>query len=421
MRWLYDLGTRLYHTGIRAAAPFSDKARAWVEGRRHWHDRLRIWRSRRPQQPLIWMHCASLGEFEQGRPVLEALRQEYPHHLIALTFYSPSGYEQRRNWPGADFIDYLPPDGPRNARRWVNDLQPDLAIFVKYEFWYYHLQALQRAGVPTLLIAAHFRPEQVFFRTLGLFFQRMLMGFDHIFTQDEASAALLPRAGVASANITVAGDPRVDRVLAIPGEPFAEEILDAFSAGHRVLVAGSSWPPDEERLIAWARAHRPADVRLLIVPHDISESHIRQLMQQLPADDVVRYTLATARQAARCTFLVVDTIGLLNRLYRYGHIAWIGGGFGTGLHNTLEPAAYGLPVLFGPQYHKFIEAREMVERGGAVAVDTAESVREQLQDWLAPESGRAAGRTNLDYLREQAGSTRLIMQYLRDILQPYRP
>ena len=383
MRPLYYLATRLYHGAIRLAALGNDKARQWVEGRRNWKADLRRWRHANADSDVIWMHCASLGEFEQGRPVLERLRADYPQYKFVLTFYSPSGFEMRKNYPGADYIAYLPP--------------------------------LELQQVPAVLIAAHFRPDQVFFRKQpgSRFFQGMLQSFTHLFVQNEATAALLPRAGVSAAKVTVAGDPRVDRVIAITREAFADERLEAFARGAQLLIAGSTWPTDEERLLE-VFPELPSDWKLLLVPHDVNEDHVSALYQSLPLAGA-RYSRVTAAEAATQRILILDTIGLLNRVYRLGRIAYIGGGFGAGIHNTLEPAAYGLPVIFGPRYGKFPEARTLIERGGGFCMASANALRQVLARLREPGHYRRASAATSGYIAENKGSTERIVEKLQQL------
>ncbi len=277
---IYRLATTAYHAAIHLAALMGrEKADQWVDGRQNWRDNLTAWRTAHPG-PLLWMHCASLGEFEQGRPVLEAIRAERPDLVILLTFYSPSGYESRKNYSGADGVRYLPADSPRSARDWQKILRPDLAVFVKYEFWLFHLRELARAGVPTVLIAASFRRSQAFFNWWGSGYRRALHGFAHLFVQTEHDREVLATLPYPATKITRAGDPRLDRVLQLPAEPFMTRFWKLFAAGSHLVIAGSTWPADEEKLLpAFIRfaAAQPDQWKLLLVPHDVSESHVAEL------------------------------------------------------------------------------------------------------------------------------------------------
>ncbi len=392
-----------YHAAIRLAALLGNaKARAWVDGRRHWLSKLDRFRTQRSEVPLIWMHCSSLGEFEQGQPTLEYVRQAHPRHLIALTFFSPSGYEKRRHYAGADWVGYLPADTPANARNWVATLRPSLAIFVKYEFWYYHLRELDRQGVALALIAGSFRPGQIFFRPYGFFFRRLLRRFDLLTVQTARDQELLDDLHLPG-KVTVAGDPRTDRTLAIAGEAFSDARIAAFAAAHNLIIAGSTWPADEQILSTWL-PHLPTGWKLLIAPHELSPAHLEQLDALLPSD-TIRYSDApnpAALSAARV--LVLDTIGLLKKIYRYGRIAYIGGGFGTSIHNTLEPMAYRLPVIFGPKHDKFPEAVAAVHSGAAFVVTDTASLRSTLRDLADTEHYGAARQAVNQLISAAAGA-----------------
>ena len=344
------------------------------------------------------MHCASLGEFEQGRPVLEKLRETRPDWKVLLTFYSPSGYERCKNDALADHVAYLPADGPRRAAKWLAEVKPDLAIFVKYEFWFFHLRALHRAGVPTFLVAASFRETQSFFRPWGGWWRRMLGFFTAIIVQTENDKALLTGPGqIAEATITVAGDPRMDRTLQLAQTPFEDLLLKGFTEGPAVnIIAGSVWPED---VACWLKIwpDLPPDYRLILAPHQLHENEIRAWKKSFAA---LRYTEVSVDNVTGSRVLILDTIGILSRAYRYGNIAYVGGAFKTGLHNTLEPMAYGLPVIFGPRYHKFPEAITAVERGGAVSIGAAEDLLEALTHL----NENKAGNAQRAFCRENAGA-----------------
>jgi 3-deoxy-D-manno-octulosonic-acid transferase len=406
--WLYALAVGCYHLGIRVAALFSGKARLWVEGRKGWQAALRQWRSQPANQsaPVLWMHCSSLGEFEQGRPVLEGLRRALPGHRIVLTFYSPSGYERQRNYAGADYVAYLPADSPANARRWQEALAPELAVFVKYDFWLFHLQALFRRGTPVFLVAAHFRPRQVFFRPWGGLFRRTLRRFRWVFVQQDSDVALLQSIGVD--RVTYTGDPRVDRVAEVveTGDDFP--IIEAFAGRNKLLIAGSTWAPDEDLLLQWASSgHMPPGWKLLIAPHQVEEEHIRQLSAKITLP-WVSYLSTSPADTRDARIMVLNTIGVLSRAYRYGALAYIGGGFGAGIHNTLEPVAHGLPVVFGPRHHKFPEAEALIASGGGFCVTgPAEfgAVFEKLHTGSALSEASAAARGYINRNRGAAERT----------------
>ncbi|MEL6635345.1 MAG: glycosyltransferase N-terminal domain-containing protein [Bacteroidota bacterium] len=410
MLLLYQLTLRLYALGIHLLAPFHPKARRWVRGRREVARQLQ---KLDPDRPRLWMHCASLGEFEQGRPVLEALRHQWPDHQIVLSFFSPSGYEIRKNYPLADVICYLPLDSPGNARRWLDTVRPQLAIFVKYEFWYHYLHQLRDRNCPTLLIAAHFRPRQLFFRSYGGFFRSILHCFQHIFVQDTGSVELLRQIGQEAHSI--AGDPRIDRVLEIAGAAREFPLVAAFAEGRPVLVLGSSWPAEEQLLAELLdRADRPG-WRLLIAPHEIREKGLRRLESSLPGP-VLRYSQARPETAREARVLLIDNIGMLSALYRYGRLAFIGGGFGQGIHNILEPMAFGLPVIFGPRFEKFGEAVQLCQAGGTFSVNHVKELEQVWRQLDDTEHYQRAVEQTQQYLERNRGASRRIIAY---ILQHY--
>ncbi|MGI4835605.1 MAG: 3-deoxy-D-manno-octulosonic acid transferase [Janthinobacterium lividum] len=411
MQFLYSTGLGLYARAVRLAAPFHAKAAAWVAGRQGLLARIAAALAAETA-PRLWMHCASLGEFEQGRPLLEGLRRQYPGHKIVLTFFSPSGYEVRKNWPGADYVFYLPLDTAANAAEFVRLVQPSLAVFVKYEFWYYYLRELRQQGVPAVVVAAIFRPGQVFFKPWGGFFRQILSELHYIFTQDEASAQLLR--GLDLARVTVAGDTRFDTVAATASAPpRALPLVEAFVAdGAPLLIAGSTWPEDLPALAPLLRKHARA-LRYIMAPHEVSEDHLRQVEAALPGL-TVRYSRATPATVATARLLLIDNVGLLSQLYRFGRFAYVGGAFGAGLHNTLEAAAFGLPVFFGPRYERFQEAVELVALGCAFSVHSAQQLEAAFDRLYYNEEARLKVQdTSLDYVHSHAGATARILKELK--------
>jgi 3-deoxy-D-manno-octulosonic-acid transferase len=407
---LYRLATQAYFLAIRIAAMFQPKARLAIEGRRallqHIKNSLKI-----EPRPRIWMHCASLGEFEQGRPVLEALRQQYPGHALILSFFSPSGYEVRKNYEGADYVFYLPFDSPSSSRRFLDIVTPALAIFVKYEFWYFLLQGLEQRKIPTLLIAAIFRQDQGFFKWYGALQRRMLRAFTHLFVQDASSLQLL--SGIGVANATEAGDTRFDQVLQVAARQTVLPIADSFCTdGQPVLIAGSTWPEDEE-LLDDALKQLPASWKLILAPHEVDAKHIAALTQRF-GDRAVLWS-EWAEGAVDRRVLIVDRVGVLSQLYRYGRVAYIGGGFGKdGIHNVLEAAVYAVPCLHGPIYQKFLEAEELLNAGGSRVVKSAKELCDQIESWEADEAVYQQAATSArQYVASKAGATRQIMNYLR--------
>ncbi len=401
---IYNILTQAYFFGIKLASLWNPKAKQWVQGRVGVWDflEIKIAKQRADNQRLFWIHCASLGEFEQGRPVLEALRKSDPSVKILLTFFSPSGYEIRKDYPGADYITYLPADSAANAKRFVDLVRPDIAIFVKYEFWYHYLAQLKRQKIPTLLISAIFRPSQPFFKPYGGLHRAMLSCFTKIMVQDEASKSLLD--GIGFKQAVVAGDTRVDRVVEIANNPIDLPLVKKFCGDAPVLVCGSTWPPDEAMLYPIFTHPSFKDWKYILAPHDVQPTHLQAIASKLNVPFVRYSKLEHTPPNAR--LLLVDNIGYLSSLYQFGRIAYIGGGFGQGIHNILEPAAYGLPVLFGPKYGKFEEARWMVEKGGAFDVRSKDDLIASLANLLEND----ASSTVLNYIELNSGATQLVLR-----------
>ena len=418
LRFLYDLFIGAMSVGMHVAALFNEKTRKGIGGRRNWRTLLRV-SLLAEKKPTVWVHAASLGEFEQGRPVIEAIRAQFPDWRIVLTFFSPSGFEIRKNYAQADLVCYLPLDTRRNAFDFLEIIRPDVAIFVKYEFWANYLFELKKRGIPTLLVSALFREKQPFFQWYGAFWRRMLACFSHFFVQNHFSEKLLQSIGFQ--NITVAGDTRVDRVLQLAAQAPENAVLKSFSKNNNkdttyLLIAGSTWPADEAILLNVKRRPVADEVKFIFAPHDPSSTAVSRLKAMCPQDEfgvVFTYSEVGPANAGAATTLIIDNVGMLNTLYRYGRVAYIGGGFGKGIHNTLEPAAYGLPVIFGPKYEKFEEAREFVARGGAFVVRNAYELEAVLQQLQSPGFYENASRAVQAYLEENRGATDKILEFLR--------
>lgn len=409
MKVLYEWFIRLMTSGLHLAAFFHPKAQKWVNGRQNWRNRYATEFSKKGR--VLWIHAASLGEFEQGRPLIETFRERFPDWQIVLSFFSPSGYEIRKRYPQADFVCYLPADTRRNARDFLDLIRPDAAVFVKYEFWANYLSELKRRDTPTLLVSALFRPGQPFFRWYGAFWRRMLGCFSHIFVQNDDAARLLRKAGVQ--NLTVAGDTRVDRVLKLAENAPENETVRDFAGNNPVFIAGSAWEADEAVFLPALQKTEFQHFKIIIAPHEPSEKHLLQLTSRL-GRSYIRYSeyYATTPPA---DILIIDNVGMLNTLYRYGTIAFIGGGFGKGIHNTLEPAAFGLPVLFGPRFEKFEEARQLAARGGAFVIRGSADVVAVLNKLEDQEFYQKAARAARAYLEESRGATERIMRYFDEL------
>ena len=374
---MYNIVIFLYLCGVAIASIFNEKVRKMWRGERQ---AIRIIKEKmNPNAQYVWFHAASLGEFEQGRPLMEQLRREHPEYKILLTFFSPSGYEVRKNYEGADIITYLPLDTITNARRFLRTIRPVMAFFIKYEFWYNYLHILRHRGIPVYSVSSIFRPGQVFFRWYGKQYSRVLKCFTHFFVQNEVSRELLSTIGID--NVTVVGDTRFDRVLQIKAAAKQLPIVEQFKGNSKCFIAGSSWQPDEEIFISWFKNHQ--DWKLIIAPHVIAEDHLQQIEKMLGDRKVVRYTKATVDSVVDAEVLIVDCFGLLSSIYHYADVTYVGGGFGVGIHNTLEAAVWDVPVFFGPNNQRFQEEhpelmKELGEKAGAYVASLAGATRKIL-------------------------------------------
>lgn len=429
MNLLYNAGIRLYGAAARLASMSSDKVTRMLRGQAETIGRIRSFRAAMaPDGFDVWFHAASLGEFEQGRPLIDILLAQRPGIRILLSFFSPSGYEVRCNFHQQVAVVYLPFDLPANVDAFLDAAAPRMAVFVKYEIWANYLSALRRREIPVYIISAIFRPGQIYFRPWGGFFRDILKNFTHLYVQDERSRALL--AGVGITNVTVAGDTRFDRVTAIRKAcrelPEIELFKAAGAPDSVTLVVGSSWERDEEVYIPWLQAH--PQVRAIVAPHEFDERRLDVLRAQLGKDSTMllsefravfdRNREEAATVAARLRYLIVDCFGLLSSLYRFADIAYVGGGFGTGIHNINEAAVYGIPVVFGPRHQKFNEAAGLIECGGAYSVDSAQSLASVFDHLVSDTDARkASGRAADTYIRAHIGATPLIMKDIFNIIE----
>ncbi len=409
---MYSLAIHLYAFVVALISPFYRKARLMRLGQRQTNAILREKVDR--DSKYIWFHASSLGEFEQGRPMIEKIKSRYPAYKILLTFFSPSGYEVRKNYKGADIVCYLPFDTPARVNDFLDLARPSVAIFIKYEFWGNYLRELDRRGIPVYIISAIFRPEQLFFQWFGKPYRNMLRHFDHLFVQDERSKRLLGEYGIT--NVTVTGDTRFDRVWDVCGQAREIPLVERFLAGADgkrpfVMVAGSSWPPDEAIFIPYFHEH--PEMKLIIAPHEIHAEHLRSIEALLKRPSI-RLSEANETNIADKDCLIIDSFGLLSSIYRYGQVAYIGGGFGVGIHNTLEAAVYGIPVLFGPNYRKFKEAKDLIEVGGGFPVADANAFGRKMDELLTdPKALEAAGNAAGAFVRDNVGATEQILRQIK--------
>ena len=430
MRVLYTIGILLYSFGVRVAALFGHaKAMQWVKGRKRQgslssskgptQNEPVLRQAQEPDSDWVWFHAASLGEFEQGRPVIEALKERHPELKVSLSFFSPSGYEVRKDYPLADEVLYLPSDTPVHAAQWVRRHHYVAAVFIKYEFWFNYMQALKEAGIPLFYISLILKPDSYFFRWYGTWFLRQLRNVTHFFAQDEATAQLLQDHGMS--NVTVCGDTRFDRVAAIArqAKPFPE--VERFIDGRKCVIAGSTWPPDERLLLDFL-PQLPDDYCLIIAPHDISASHLTQIKAQFT--DCQFYTELNAESRSlslskgqSTRILIINTIGILSQLYQYARFVYIGGGFGVNIHNIQEPITFGCPVVFGPKYKSFREAVDLVALEGAFSIQNAEELKTVFLRLIDDEAFLIhASEVCIDYLNAQVGATQSIMERLEKTL-----
>ncbi|MCD8317989.1 MAG: 3-deoxy-D-manno-octulosonic acid transferase [Paraprevotella sp.] len=404
---MYSIALYLYALAVMIVSPSHRKARLMVKGQ--WNTFRILRKSILSNEKYVWFHAASLGEFEQGRPLMERLRREHPEYKILLTFFSPSGYEVRRNYQGADVVCYLPFDTPGNVHSFLRLVHPCMAFFIKYEFWNNYLHACRRRHIPVYSVSSIFRENQVFFRWYGRGYSDVLRCVTHFFVQNEASRELLARKGVT--NVTVVGDTRFDRVLDICRQAKDLPLVAAFKQQARVQVAGSSWAPDEDLIIPYFNSH--PEMKLVLAPHVVSEEHLKEIESKLERP-FLRYSRATAENVRDADFLIIDGYGLLSSVYRYGDFAYVGGGFGVGIHNVPEAAVYGIPVVIGPNNRKFCEAQDLLREGGCLEVTDADSYRRTMDRLLTDEEfleerGRIAGQ----YISRNAGAADLIFDCIK--------
>lgn len=407
----YILFTRLYPLAINLTSPFNQKAKLWIKGRKGVFEEMK--RSIIPGIPLIWMHCASLGEFEQGRPVFEQLKIKYPSYKILLTFFSPSGYEVRKNYNSADYVFYLPMDSRKNAVRLFEIAKPSLVIYIKYEFWYFYLQEAKKRNIPLLLVSAIFRKDQVFFKSYGSFYRKILSFFTHFFVQDNQSLSLLQSVGFKH-NVSVSGDTRFDRVIEIAEQFKPISSIESFCHNAEIIVAGSTWSEDDKELAHYV--NKRTDTKFIIAPHSIRKDRIVECLKLYKHSMLFSEINDNKQIASDINTLIVDNVGMLSSLYKYGTVCYIGGGFGAdGIHNVLEAAVYGKPVVFGPVYDKYLEAVELIESGGGISIENAVALKAVFDNLLKKDFNYLKiCKASLDYVHSKKGSTKKIIEFIQE-------
>ena len=413
VRSIYSLLVKITGYCLTVIATFHPKIKLFVNGRRETFTTLE--QAIQPSWKIIWVHVASLGEYEQGLPLVERLKKQFSDHKIVLTFFSPSGYEIKKDKTPADLVTYLPLDTSGNARRFLEIVRPKLAIFVKYEVWPNYLIELSTRQVPTLLVSGIFKKKQAYFQWYGRFLRRSLRYFTHFFVQDETSETLLKTLDFE--NITISGDTRFDRVAQIVQRDNQLTLIDSFKGDHHCLVAGSTWPEDEKILLPFINT-TTAKIRFIIAPHTIKKQHIQQLKAALTKKVVCYSELENHGQNPKENqVVIVDSVGLLTKIYSYADIAYVGGGFATGLHNTLEPAVFGIPVIIGPEYSDFVEATELVRQNGVLSIQNSKEFEIQVAKLLQETSfAKETGAINLSYIRKKVGATNTIMEYITPLI-----
>lgn len=406
MSFLYNLSIHIYLFLIHFASLFNKKVKQWVDGRENIFEK--IGKRIKPGEKIAWFHCASLGEFEQGRPVIEEFRKRNPHFKVLLTFFSPSGFEVRKNYEKADYVFYLPIDTSFNAKRFVELTNPSVVFFVKYEFWFNYIKKIKSKNIPFFIISANFRSGQHFFKWYGGWFRKQLKTITHIFVQNNESLELLKEISITQ--VTVAGDTRFDRVSEITKNVKDFPVIQKFCQNADVFIAGSSWPPDEDILTTFINSGK-TNYKFIIAPHIVDKPHIAGLLEKIKKRHVVLYSEADEDNVMYAKVLVIDSIGILSHVYRYGKIAYIGGGFGSGIHNILEAATFGMPVIFGPKYHKFHEAVELIKEGGAFSINnSAEFLNIVMPLYNDPSALKERSAIAKKFVQKNIGATRIILE-----------
>jgi 3-deoxy-D-manno-octulosonic-acid transferase len=410
---LYNISIGILRFLFWLASFFNSKATLFTKGRKDIFKKIKS-SLRENKSPVIWVHCASLGEFEQARPVIEKFKSEFQSYKILLTFFSPSGFEVRKNYDQADYIFYLPWDTHKNAVRFITEIQPAMAIFIKYEFWFHYTAELKKRNIPILSVSSIFRTDQLFFKSYGGFYRNILKNFSHFFVQNDESIRLLKSININ--NSTKAGDTRFDRVNELVKSSAELSIVEKFKNNEKIMVIGSCWPEDLDVLIPFINENY-YHIKFIIAPHEISESFISNL-EKVVNSETVRYSQAEKRKVEDCQIMIIDNIGMLGRLYRYGEFAFVGGAFGKGLHNILEAACYGIPIFFGDKnYEKFQEAVDLINRGGAFEVSDYLDFKHKYEMINLPQTFLLACEVTRQYVEENLGATEKVMVYCRKTLK----
>ena len=418
MRTLYDFILFIFNSLIGLSAFLKNpKAKLWIRGRKNWEEIISKAVSKAGKK-RIWFHCASLGEFEQGRPLIEKIKSNDPSIFIVLSFFSPSGYELRKNYPVADLVCYLPLDTKSNAKKFISIIAPTCIVFIKYEFWFHYFEEAKQNKIPLYIVSVIFRPSQIFFKWYGSFYRNILKNVTHFFVQDGNSAKLLSSLNLN--NVSISGDTRFDRVYSIALEKIQIPLLEKFKEDKNLFIAGSTWADDEKFFLPSLNVLKLNNFKFVIAPHEVNESRIKEIIlnfsKYFNPSEIICFSSNTNPENAKV--LILDTIGILSSAYRYGSIAWIGGGFGNGIHNILEAAAFGMPVIFGPEYKKFNEAEELISLGAAFTVNNSEQLIKILTELIKNEQKlKECILISSEYVKSKVGATEKIILKLTDSIK----
>ncbi|OQY03088.1 MAG: hypothetical protein B6I20_05780 [Bacteroidetes bacterium 4572_117] len=406
MHFLYTLGLILFRFILIIISPFNTKAKLWIKGRQNILNRISD--SLADDEKRIWIHAASLGEFEQGRPIIEKLKQDYPGYKLFLTFFSPSGYEIRKNYEFADYIFYLPNDTSTKAKKFIELVKPQFVLFIKYEYWYNYLMTLKKKNIPTYMVSSIFRKNQIFFKWYGKWYKQMLMSVTHFFVQNQESKELLQK--LKYNNVSVTGDTRFDRVFEVYKQATPFPVIEKFKNKRNIIIAGSTWKPDEEILTNYINT-KDNSWKYIIAPHEIHERNIKRIEYSLHKK-TIRYSQADEKTITEYDVLIIDNVGMLSSLYRYGNIAYIGGGFSTGIHNILEAATFGIPVIFGPDYKNFQEAQSLLKLGGAFSINNQKDFNDITNSLITNKLIKEKGGICKTYINKNKGATFKIIDHI---------
>jgi len=409
MRYLYELGLIIFRFLLVVVSPFNSKAKLWIKGRKKLLPYISEKLATEKNVKRIWVHVASLGEFEQGRPIIEQIKKLHPEYKIVLTFFSPSGYEIRKDYEYADYVFYLPEDTSRNAKKFINTVSPEIVLFIKYEYWYNYLVNLKKKGIPIYMVSAIFRPNHIFFKWYGFWYRSMLKMIKHFFVQNENSKLLLNNLGLT--NVSVSGDTRFDRVVEIAESAPEIPLIEKFKGNKQILIAGSTWKPDEEILIDYINKSSDNDWKYIIAPHEIQESNIHRIENALEKKSV-KYSDADVENLLEKEVLIINNVGMLSAIYQYGDIAYVGGGFNSGIHNILEPATFGLPVIFGEHYEKFQEAHDLIRLGGAFSIKNNDCFTKIINELIIKNLIKEKGVICKNYIEQKQGATLKIINQI---------